>query len=228
MNTKIVFTRNCPVRTSLVNETTGQELYKIETPHQLVRRVTRVFRCDPATPPIPSFMPRLHWDVNNPHEGYGSRERKIPAGDGEKDGSEDKDKVDDAVDPDESPAEDSPLVENEVARWYWKVFKSTRIAFEGETRTRAEFLPFKSRLKGTRTFTHNGVSYCWSRPASAWGRPRLVIDDSNKTLIAQFHETGPLKKRKSYLEVTPAGMGMLDHIVVTLIPVDAARRHKRH
>jgi hypothetical protein len=34
------------------------------------------------------------------------------------------------------------------------------------------------------------------------------------------------KKGKAYLEVTPAGMGMLDNIVVTFIPVDMCRRKK--
>jgi len=43
-------------------------------------------------------------------------------------------------------------------------------------------------------------------------------------LIAQFHEASLFKKEKSYLEVTPAGMGMLDQIVVTFIPVEVRRR----
>ena len=54
--------------------------------------------------------------------------------------------------------------------------------------------------------------------------PQLVINDKSKTLIAQFHEASLFKKEKSYLEVTPAGMGMLDHIVVTFIPVEVRRR----
>ena len=148
MNTKIVFTRNSPLHTVLVNETTGQELYRIETPFRFVGKVTRVFRYDPTTPPIPSLMPPLHWDVNKPYEGYESGEWKLLTGDGEKVGNEDKSSVDGSADSNESPAEDSPLVENEVARWYWKVFKSTRIVFEGENRAKAEFLPFKSRMKG--------------------------------------------------------------------------------
>jgi len=54
--------------------------------------------------------------------------------------------------------------------------------------------------------------------------PQLVIDDPDKTLIAQFHEASLFKKEKSYLEVTLAGMGMLDHIIVTFIPVEVRRR----
>lgn len=47
--------------------------------------------------------------------------------------------------------------------------------------------------------------------------------DSDGTLLAEFHPN-LLKKAKPYLEVTPAGMAMLDHIVVTFIPVEVNRR----
>lgn len=57
--------------------------------------------------------------------------------------------------------------------------------------------------------------------------PQLVIDDPSNTLIAQFHGGSLFKKEKAYLEVTPAGMGMLDHIVVTFIPVEVRRRDHR-
>jgi hypothetical protein len=151
MNTKIVFTRNSPVRTVLVSETTGQELYRIETPCRLVGSVTRVFRCDPASPPVPSLMPRLHWDANEPYEGHDSMERKFLAGAkpdmcGEEGGNEGESGVASAAD--ESPGEGSPLVENEIARLYWKWFASTRIVFEGKIRTRAQFMPLKGKLKG--------------------------------------------------------------------------------
>lgn len=54
---------------------------------------------------------------------------------------------------------------------------------------------------------------------------RLVIDDSDQTLVARFCLASPFKKgSKSYFEVTPAGMAILDHIVVTFIPVEFRRR----
>lgn len=53
---------------------------------------------------------------------------------------------------------------------------------------------------------------------------QLVIDDPDKTLIAQFHQASLFKKEKSYLEVTPVGMAMLDHVIVTFIPVEVRRR----
>lgn len=54
--------------------------------------------------------------------------------------------------------------------------------------------------------------------------PQLTADDPDKTLIAEFHGCKPFKKMKPYLEVTPAGMDMLDHVVVTFIPVEVRRR----
>jgi len=151
MNTKIIFTHNSPVRTVLVSETTGQELYRVETPCRLVGSVTRVFRCDPATPPIPNLLPRLHRDAKELYGGYDSGERKPLAGAkldgcGEEDRNEGESGAASAID--ESPGERSPLAENEIARLYWKWFASTRIVFEGKIRTRAEFMPLKGKLKG--------------------------------------------------------------------------------
>lgn len=93
-------------------------------------------------------------------------------------------------------------------------------------------------------FEHKGVSYRWmlgSMRVPKVGQftiiaichiegclfitksePQLVIDSSD-TLIAQFHPN-VFNKEKTCLEVTPAGMDMLDHIVVTFIPVEVERR----
>ena len=43
--------------------------------------------------------------------------------------------------------EDLPLVEDEVARWYWKWFSSPRMVFEGKIRTRAEYMPMRSKIR---------------------------------------------------------------------------------
>ena len=53
---------------------------------------------------------------------------------------------------------------------------------------------------------------------------QLLINDPGKALIAHFHPTGPFKKQNPYMVVTPAGMDMLDHIIVTYIPVEVRRR----
>ena len=147
MNTKLVFTRNSPVRTVLVNETTGQEVYRIDTPRRFVGSVTRVFRCDPATPPAPNHIPQSHLDANEPHEGD-SEECRFLAG-AESDGRGEDEEGDNGVGAaaDEVPGEDLPLVENEIARLYWKWFASTRIVFEGKIRRKTEYMPLKTKLR---------------------------------------------------------------------------------
>ena len=51
--------------------------------------------------------------------------------------------------------------------------------------------------------------------------------DENKTVIAKFHRARCcFKKRKARLEVHPAGMGMLDHIVLTFVFAEQKRRER--
>ena len=149
MNAKIILTRNSPVRSVLVNETTGKELYRIDTPYRFVGRVTRVFRRDPATPSAPNPIPQSR-DGDEPHEDRVSEELELVAigrthDSGEVSGIEEEGGVDGAGE--ETLGEDSPLVDNEIARIYWKWFSSPRIIFEGKIRTRAEYMPLKSRLQ---------------------------------------------------------------------------------
>ena len=56
---------------------------------------------------------------------------------------------------------------------------------------------------------------------------KLVTMDGKKTMIAQFHRARPLKpKRKARLEVQPAGMEMLDYIVLTFVFAETKRRER--
>ena len=151
MNTKIIFTRNSPVHTVLINETTGKELYRVETSRRFVRGVTRVYRCDPATPTAlnPTSTSRL--DVGEAREGRSSEQgsplsEERPDDSDEENGNEDEGRVDGAGE--EPLAEDAPLVKNEIARWYWKWFSSPRMVFEGRISTRAEYMPFKDKWRG--------------------------------------------------------------------------------
>jgi hypothetical protein len=148
MNTKITFTRRSPIRTVLVNEETGRELYKIDTPIRFVGSITRVFRCDSPTTCTPNPMSN-YLETDEPHEGRSSEEWNPPAGEELDDpyaenGNEGESGVDGAGG--EAVAE-SPLVKNEIARWYWKWFSSPRIVFEGKISTRAEYMPLKSRVR---------------------------------------------------------------------------------
>lgn len=150
MNTKIIFTRYSPLRTVLVNEATGQELYRIHTPRRFARGVTRVFRCDPATPPSPNPVSASNLDADAPHEGSGSGGRNLLTG-AEPDDSEEEneDGGEDGVNDvgEEALKEDTSLVENEIARWYWRWFSSPRLVFEGKIRTRAEYMPLRNKLR---------------------------------------------------------------------------------
>ena len=55
----------------------------------------------------------------------------------------------------------------------------------------------------------------------------LVTTDEKKTVIAEFHHARHfIKKRKARLEVQPAGMRMLDYIVLTFVIVESKRRER--
>lgn len=146
MNTKIIFTRYSPIRTVLVNEATGQELYRIDTPRRFGGRATRVFRRGPVTPSVAGASNPMHtsqsdFDADEPHEGSGSDDWNSLTGTRLDGFGGDGD-----VAGEETLGEDSPLIENEIARWYWKLFSSPRLVFEGKVSTRAEYMPLKGKL----------------------------------------------------------------------------------
>ena len=151
MNTKIIFTRNSPVRAVLINEATGKELYRIHTPRRFSGRVTRVFRCDPAAPSSPNPTPRPRQDADEAHEGYGSEEewRLLAGVSSDNSGDENGNATDGVAEGagEGGLGEDSPLVEDEIARWYWARFSSPRMVFEGKIRTRAEYMPMRSKIR---------------------------------------------------------------------------------
>jgi membrane-anchored protein YejM (alkaline phosphatase superfamily) len=61
---------------------------------------------------------------------------------------------------------------------------------------------------------------------SDWGI-KLVTTDEKKTVIAEFHRAHHIiNKRKARLEVQPAGMRMLDYIVLTFVFVEHKRRER--
>jgi len=91
----------------------------------------------------------------------------------------------------------------------------------------------------------NGVQYRWalgitgmhypkvslfssSPPSSALNHcVKLVTVDENKTVVAEFHRAHYVrKKQKARLEIHPAGMDMLDHIILTFVFVEDKRRQR--
>jgi hypothetical protein len=56
---------------------------------------------------------------------------------------------------------------------------------------------------------------------------KLVTADEKKEVIAEFHRAHYITKRKkARIEVQPAGMGMLDYIVLTFVFAEEKRRER--
>lgn len=95
------------------------------------------------------------------------------------------------------------------------------------------------------TFTGpDGVQYRWALGSMGMNTPRvrlfsdslvfLTLNDEvklvtadEKIVIAEFHRPNYFtNKQKARIDVRPAGMGMLDYIVLTFVFVDQARRER--
>jgi len=91
----------------------------------------------------------------------------------------------------------------------------------------------------------DGVQYRWALGALGMNYPKvstflalplssalnhamkLVTADEKKTVIAEFHRAHYFtKKQKARLEVQPAGMNMLDYIILTFVFAENKRRER--
>ena len=91
----------------------------------------------------------------------------------------------------------------------------------------------------------DGVQYGWALGASGMDYPKvstflapplssalnhvvkLVTADEKKTVIAEFHRAHHFaKEQKARLEVQPAGVNMLDYIILTFVFVENKRRER--
>lgn len=125
------FAKNSPLRTTLVDESTGNIKYKIETPVKIARSVTRIRKFESPT------QPPLHWD----------EDRNSDSGDDDiTDGCK---KNTSNHEEEEHEAEAEPQeTSDEIARIYWKLFSSNRFILRGRITTRREFLPRCGKMKG--------------------------------------------------------------------------------
>ena len=118
--------RNSPLRTTLIDEATGQAVYEISTPRWLSSSyATKIRKLEPTT---------------QPH---------LPSDDDDDDNDDD---ITDKKDGLTGKEEDEPLTElpetsDEIARIYWRFF-TDKIVFRGKITTRSEFLPRCGKLKG--------------------------------------------------------------------------------
>ena len=125
------FAKNSPLRTTLVDEATGDVKYKIETPISIARSVTRIRKFESRA------RAPLHQDVDDSSDS-GSDTRDQEMG-----------KRSDFHDDVEDETEAEPHETNdEIARIYWKWFSSDRLIFRGRITTRHEFLPKCGKMKG--------------------------------------------------------------------------------
>jgi hypothetical protein len=94
------------------------------------------------------------------------------------------------------------------------------------------------------TFTGpDGVQYRWALGSMGMNCPKVRLSDplvfctlndetklvtiDDKTVIAEFHRPNHItNKQKARLEIQPAGMGMLDYIILTFVFAEQKRRER--
>jgi len=115
----------------------------------------------------------------------------------------------------------------ELARIRWHTIAPTIIEYRGNEMPRRDFIKKKSCFRLLTMFTaSDGRSYTWNAGYSL-RRLRLVCDNDPDTVIAVSRRSnlgiiGP--KRKASLDVSPAGMNILDDIIVTFTWTNYIRR----
>lgn len=116
--------RNSPLRTTLIDETTGHAMYQIDTPRKLqFPFVTKIRKLDPVTPPPD--------DDDSESDDDPTDKKHVPL---------DVDEV-------ELPIE-LPETSDEMARIYWRFTSPDNIVLRGKTTTSREFLPECGKMKG--------------------------------------------------------------------------------
>jgi len=125
------FVRNSPVRTTLVDESSGYAKYTIDTPIKIARSVTRIRKFhSPTQPPV-------HPDEDDDPD---------PVDDVADKGKQPEDGREDQEEEHETEAESSES-SDEIARIYWNWFSPDRIIFQGKITDRREFLPKTGKME---------------------------------------------------------------------------------
>ena len=129
------FTRNSPLRTTLIDEATGKARYKIDTPRKISGSVTQIRELESDT------QPRRDWD----DEAESDSDDDIIVKYDVKEKSE-KDEGNKTTELPELP--ELPGMSDEIAKIHWFWFESDRIIFRGMKTTRNEFLPKCGKMRG--------------------------------------------------------------------------------
>ncbi|KIK64550.1 hypothetical protein GYMLUDRAFT_117162, partial [Collybiopsis luxurians FD-317 M1] len=76
-----------------------------------------------------------------------------------------------------------------------------------------------------RAFTAHGKEYKW---VLGFYSPQLILNDGSSTVVAQFHRRKFIlwNTPPGYLEIFPAGVDIIDTILVTFIYIEKLRKDK--
>ena len=121
------FAKNSPLRTTLIDETTGNAAYQIDTPSRIHRSVTRIRKL--ASSPQSTLVLSGSTDSNSDDDPTNKG--------GKKEGFKWKNLI----------RVNLPETRDEIARIQWKCFSSDVINFQGKVTTRKEFLPKCGKMK---------------------------------------------------------------------------------
>jgi hypothetical protein len=127
------FSRDSVLRTTLVDEATGNAKYQIDTPVKIARSVTRIRKFDSPT------QPPLHWDEDADSDSGNDITDKGKSK-SEKGGNHGEERLE--TEPELAETSD------EIARIYWKWFSSDKIVFRGRISSRSDFLSKCGKMKG--------------------------------------------------------------------------------
>ncbi|KIJ26089.1 hypothetical protein M422DRAFT_272865 [Sphaerobolus stellatus SS14] len=107
----------------------------------------------------------------------------------------------------------------DLAELHWETvtFDSANLYYRGQQCRMADFLLKNGVFSRSRTFEgSNGMEYKWKCDA----RGKFTLFDSSRNLLVESHKShlGILRKARDYsLDVMPAGIPILDDIIVSFI-----------
>ena len=113
-----LLSKNTPLRTTLIDETTGHAKYQTESPRRFARRFTRIRRFElPPQPPL-VLGDKADSDFGDDPTDKGKKKGRFKRGKAE-----------------------LPKTDDEIGRIHWGVLSPAKIDFKGKVSSREEFLP---------------------------------------------------------------------------------------
>lgn len=152
------FTRDSPLRTTLVDAATGNVKYQIDTPMRIAGSVTRIRKFDSSTQPPLQLGNIADSDYGGDVTDMGGKRKKDTCDDITDKGRKKKSVSDDITNKGKKRKSKKEKkkdagaeihgTSDEIARIYWKWFSSDKIIFRGRIYLRTQFLPKCGKMKG--------------------------------------------------------------------------------